>query len=532
MSSLPWLWMAAGALAVVFAALERGVLRRIAAGALPLLVAALALPPRFPGRVREAGTLQSKASRAEVEATRDAVRPGGTITVTGDGLHPDYWSLLAGRRVAWRAPDARPGLVALSWPRRAWIGDPAVVRGATAKGDSVAVTLLGPGGERDSVTTDGDFAFVVVPRAEGPATWSVGVGGGSHDTLGTDVREPPRLRIVILAARPDFELPALARRLAAQGAAVVLQTRLTASDVRTVRYGAAPEGDPLAAGVLTTLDLLVLGDGVEPALSSAARERLITAVREGLGVVQVAGTIRERTALFPVETIALPGGVVSTAIRVDSVRLPGNIPVAPIALNGGDALATTAAGVAVASVVPVGRGQVVVSRVMAPSRWSLAGVPDAEARWWARVAGAALRRPRGEWVMSDSALVRVDEPVRVRWLGDTTGFTTLVEGGVTDTVAWASSDSLGGEIVLWPREAGWLTLARDQDTVRVMVGDADDHAAIAATARRRAAEAAIAAPAGDGPPAAPAPREFPHWPFAIGLLGTAALVWRRGSNAA
>lgn len=528
MSGLPWLWIAAGILAVMFAALERGVVRRMAAAALPLLVAAMALPPRIPGRVVNARTLRGDAGRAEVELVRDAVRRGGTITVTGDGLHPDYWPLLTGRRIAWSAPDGRPGLVALSWPRRAWIGEPVVIRGAVAPGDSVTVSLTGPAGERDSLMTDGAFAFVVAPRAEGPATWSIRVGGGTSATLGMDVREPPRLRVAILAARPDFELPALARRLEAQGAAVVLQTRLTASDVRTVRYGDAAVGDPLAEEALAALDLLVLGEGVEPELSRAARERLITAVREGLGVVQVAGSIRERTALFPFETTPLPGGVVSTAVRVDSVRLPGEIPVAPIAINGGNALATTAAGVAVASVVPVGRGRIVVSRALAPSRWSLAGVPEAEARWWARVAGAALRRPRGEWVVSDSAVVRVDEPVRMRWVGDTTGVTTLIEGGVTDTVRWASTDSLGGEVVLWPREVGWLTLAHEADTLRVMVRGTAEHQVLASAARRQVAAATVAAPVGDGPPAAPTPREWPHWPFALGLLGAAAVVWRRG----
>lgn len=522
------LWLVALALAALCAWLERGMWRRMAAAALPLLLAALAFPPRLPGRIEGARTLAADADRATVEATTRAVRPGGTITVTGDGLHPDYWPLLAGRRIEWADPESRTGLATLSWPRRAWLGEPVVIRGAVRFGDSVTVSLTGPAGERDSVRTDGAFAFAAVPRAAGEAVWSVIVGGGLPDTLGVEVREPPRLRVAILAARPDFELPALARRLEAQGAAVVLQTRLTASDVRTVRYGDAPVGDPLAAEALAALDLLVLGDGMEPELSVAARERLITAVREGLGVVQVAGTIRERTALFPLETTQLPGGVVSTAIRVDSVQLPADVPVAPIAFGGGEALATTAAGVAVASVVPVGRGRIVVSRVMAPSRWSLAGVPDAEARWWARVAGAAVRQPTGQWMMSDSALVRVDEPMRVRWIGDTTGVTTLIEGGVTDTVRWASTDSLGGEVVLWPRAVGWLALTHAEDTIRVMVRGATEHQAIAAAARRAAAEAVVAAAVGDGPPADPLPHESPRWPFAVALLGAAGVVWRRG----
>jgi len=521
------LWLVALVLSAIFAWLERGVWRRLAAAALPLLVAALALPPRVPGRIETARTLAGSADRAMVEASARTVRPGGTITVTGDGLHPDYWPLLSGRRIEWALPEPRPGLTALSWPRRAWLGEPVVIRGAVRPGDSVTVSLTGPAGERDSVRTDGAFAFAAVPRAADEAAWSIIVGGGRPDTLGVEVREPPRLRVAVLAARPDFELPALARRLEAQGAAVVLRTRLTASDVRTVRYGQANEGDPLAPNALATLDLLVLGDGAEVTLSGAVRERIAAAVGEGLGVVQLVGATRDRSALFPFGAVRLRDVEQRASVMLDGVQLPGSIPVAPVRVEDGDALATDADGVPVASIVAVGRGRIVATRVLAPSRWALAGAPEAEAAWWARAAGAAVRQPTGQWVMSDSALVRVDEPVRLQWVGDTAGITILVEGGEVDTVSWATSDSLGGGVVLWPRTAGWLTLARAEDTLRVLVGGPAGHDAIAAAARHVAAEAAVAAPVGEGPPADPLPRDLPRWPFALALLGAAAVVWRR-----
>jgi hypothetical protein len=528
MSGVPMFWLGAIALSALFAWLERGAWRRLAAAALPLLVAALALPPRVPGRVDSAQTLPADADRVTVETAARSVELGGTITVTGDGLHPDFWPLLAGRRIEWVAPEPRTGLAALSWPRRAWLGEPVVIRGTIADGDSLDVSLTGPAGERDSVRTTGAFALTVVPRATGEAAWSIAVGGGPPDTLGVEVREPPRLRVVIVAARPDFELPALARRLEAQGAALVLQTRLTASEVRTVRYGDAPAGDPLAGEVLAGLDLLVLGDGAEATLPGAVRARIAAAVGDGLGVVQMVGATRNRSALFPFDAVPLRDVEQHAAVRLDSVRLPGNIPVAAVRLDGGVVLATDADGVPVAKRVAVGRGRVVATRLVAPSRWSLAGHPEAEAAWWARVAGAAVRQPTGQWRVSDSALIRVDEPLRLQWVGDTAGITALVEGDVTDTVPWATADSLGGAVVLWPRVAGWFTLIRAADTLRLMVGDPTDHEAVAMAARRRAAEAAAAAPVGEGPPADPLPRDLPRWPFALALLGAAAVVWRRG----
>jgi hypothetical protein len=528
MSGVPMFWLGAIALSALFAWLERGLWRRLAAAALPLLVAALALPPRVPGRVEDTRTLSGNTDRREVELVRNAVRLGGTITVTGDGLHPDHWPLLAGRRLEWVAPEPRTRLAALSWPRRAWLGEPVVIGGTIAGGDSLDVSLTGPAGERDSVRTTGAFAITVVPRATGEAAWSIAVGGGSPDTLSMEVREPPRLRVVIVAARPDFELPALARRLEAQGAAVILRTRLTASDVRTVRYGQADAGDPFAPDALAALDLLVLGDGAEATLPGAVRERILAAVREGLGVLQIVSAPRDRGPLFPFEAVRLRDAEQRALITLDSAQLPGRVPIAPVTLNGGKVLATDTDDAAVARAVVVGRGRIVAARVLAPSRWSLNGQPAAEATWWARVAGAAVRQPTGQWMVSESALVRVDEPVRLAWLGDTAGITTLIEGDVTDTVHWTTADSLGGEVVLWPRVAGWLTLTRAEDTLRVMARRAADHEVIAAAARRRAAESAVAAPVGEGPPADPLPREVPRWPFAVALLGAAAMVWRRG----
>ncbi len=526
MSGVPMFWLGAIALSVLFAWLERGRWRRSAAAALPLLVAALAFPPRLPGRIEGARTLAADADRATVEATTRAVRPGGTITVTGDGLHPDYWPLLAGRRIEWADPESRTGLATLSWPRRAWLGEPVRLEGVITSADSVTVALTGPAGERDSVRTDSTFAFTAVPRATGDVAWSLAVGEGHPDTLGVEVRDPPLLQVVILAARPDFELPALARRFEAQGAAVILRTRLTASDVRTVRYGQADAGDPFATDALASLDLLVLGDGAEATLPGAVRERIVAAVRDGLGVVQMVSEPRDRSPLFPFEAVRLRDVEQRALITLDSVQLPGRVPIAPVLVNGGEVLATDADGVPTASVMAVGRGRIVANRVTAASGWSLSGELAAESAWWARVAGAAVRQPDGQWMVSDSALVRVDEPVRLQWLGDTAGITTLVEGDVTDTVHWASADSLGGEVVLWPRAVGWLTVRRVEDTLRVLVRGAADHQAIASAARLDAAQAAVAAAVVDGPPADPLPRELPRWPFGLALLGAAVVVWR------
>lgn len=525
--SPPLAWTLVGILAILFAWWERGTAHRLAAAALPLLLGALALPIHRPGRAVGAATLPDSASRATVEEVSASVEPGGTITVTGDGLHPDYWPLLAGRRVAWQAPPARAELVDLAWPRRALAGEQVTIRGSLGGRDSQSVHLVGPAGERDSVRTDSAFAFVVTPRASGPWHWIVTVGGGRPDTLSIDVREPPHLVVAIIAAQPDFALPALARRLESQGAGVTLRTRLTATLWRTERFGPDALDDPLGVGALATLDLLVLGDGAERSLGASERRRARTAVEEGLGLLHLLGGARATSELMPFQLRTVGDAEERVTAIVGGVQAGTAIPATAIRMDGGTALVTDSGGVALASVMAVGRGRIAATRILSPSRWTLAGEPGIEARWWAALGGATLRAPDGRWEVSDSALLRLDEPVRVRWVGDTVGLALLREGESIDTLVWVASDSLGGEVRLWPREPGWLTLVREADSLRLWVGGVDAFAGVDRGRRHRAAAAAAAAPMLSGSPAAPRSVPLPRWPFGLLLLGSAAVAWRR-----
>lgn len=525
--SPPLAWTLVGILAILFAWWERGTARRLAAAALPLLLGALALPIQRPGRAVGAATLPDSASRATVEEVAASVEPGGTITVTGDGLHPDYWPLLAGRRVEWQVPPARVELVDLAWPRRALVGEQVTIRGSLGGRDSEVVHLVGPAGERDSVRTDSAFAFVMTPRTSGLWHWFLAVGGGEPDTISIDVREPPHLVVAIIAAQPDFALPALARRLEAQGAGVTLRTRLTATLWRTERFGPDAPDDPLGDDALKALDMLVLGDGADQLLGASERRRVRTAVEEGLGLLHLLGSARATSELMPFRLRSVGEAEERVTAIVNGIEATTAIPATAIRIDGGLALVTDSSGAALASVMTVGKGRITASRILAPSRWTLAGEPDIEARWWAALGGGTLRAPGDRWEVSDSALLRLDEPVRIRWVGDTADLTLLHEGATIDTLAWATADSLGGEVRLWPRERGWLTIARAADSLRLWVGGAEAFAGVERARRQRAAAAAFNGALTPGPPATPRSIPLPRWPFALLVLGAGALAWRR-----
>ncbi len=103
----------------------------------------------------------------------------------------------------------------------------------------------------------------------------------------------------------------------------------------------------------------------------------------------------------------------------------------------------------------------------------------------------------------------------------------LREGESIDTLVWVAADSLGGEVRLWPREPGWLTLVREADSLRLWVGGVDAFAGVDRGRRHRAAATALAAPMLSGSPAVPRPVPLPRWPFGLLLLASAAVAWRR-----
>lgn len=393
----------------------------------------------------------------------------------------------------------------LRWPHRATVGDAIVMRGPTPR-DSQRVVLIGPDGRADSTRAAGSFAVAATAPAAGHWSWTLRRGGRT-DTLGVDVRERPALRVLIVEARPSFETAALARRLAAQGASVTVRTRLTAHDERTATWG--PDAPPLAmhAAALDRLDALVFGPGAVALLPDGERTAVRDAVRRGLGLLHLIDSTAVRGPLFPFA--ASSRGLEAEAVHpvLDGRRLASPVRAAPLVLSGGATLTVGEGGAALSVIAREGHGAIAATRVLTPSRWTLAGDDSLAAAWWAAQLGAVLRAARAEWRVADDLRPTVDERLVVERIGDITPFARLREAdGTVDSVPLVPvpGDSLRRRAALWPVAPGWLALAAGDDTLHLLV--------------RPPAERGVLPDPGPGPAR--------WWPWAV-LLAACAVLWRR-----
>ena len=516
------LLLAAAAAAIIAALLTRGgISRRLPAALIPVAVWALATQPLVPWPGAAVVSLRTNATLAEVEAVLASTPAGGVIDVGGDGVHPEFLPLLADRVIRWEPPTDRLGLVELSWPRRVAVGEAIRVIGRLDVADSVTVLLTTPEGATDSMRTDSSFAFTVVARAAG--RWTMHLRAGRDTTtLGFHAVVPPRLRVMVIAGRPDFEVPALVRRLATQDADVTVRTQMTRERRRVEQHGLTPLPAQLSAAVLDSLDLVVLAAGGAATLTAAEQRLVAAAVDGGLGVIHLTDAPVGAGPLAPFP-IRAAGAEWSARLALEDQVWPGVVRVA--ALTAADSLAflRDSTDRALAWKAQRGRGVVAATALVQSHRLPLAGHPETEVAWWAALLGPVLRAPSGRWLVDPDAIVAENEPVVLRWLGVPPPVADVVEGADASRAGLISDDSSNAALRVWPSDTGWMSVSGGSDTLALLVAGPEALPGIAA-ARRREAMAAVAAEPTANPPTGRVPL-----PRAIGwllLVAAVAVGWR------
>src|ERR1700743_2356390 len=125
---------------------------------------------------------------------------------------------------------ARQGVVAIDWQRKLLAGDTLRVRGRWA-GPKVKAVLMGMGAVVDSVLTDGEFVVVIAPAQHGRAVYTLAMVRGSdtleEEKIPVEVLQGRPLRVLLLAASPDFENTFLFNWLSGEGNAVASRTAVS-----------------------------------------------------------------------------------------------------------------------------------------------------------------------------------------------------------------------------------------------------------------------------------------------------------------
>jgi hypothetical protein len=311
----------------------------------------------------------------------------------------------------------RRGVVAIDWQRKLLAGERLQVRGRWV-GPKVKMVLMGMGAVLDSAAFPGEFELGTTPAQQGRAVYTLAaVAGGDtleREEIPVEVEEGRRLRVLLLAASPDFENTFLSNWLSGAGDAVASRTMVSRDKYQ------------LAFANRTELPL----------------RELTPALLEGFDVV-----VADQGVLTQVVYRQVRDRGLGLYIKVDSGK---------IWKPGMRILERDSAGTVVVGMVPEGAGKIVYSTANTRYAQWMAGRRRDYAAYWSKMLGVLARKndTMAEWSWRP-VLPRVGEPVQA-----------VVETGVAMPSGLLGEDVvyLAQDVALpfrwrgsyWPRQAGWF----------------------------------------------------------------------------
>ena len=502
---------------------------RLAAAGAPLIV----LP--------EAGAILGEAAPDLATALRRHPA-AGTIEIVGRGLTPR--DIEAARTVALRFDPPPPprGIIHLSPPASTAPGA-TFTTGATLAGlPEATVQLLDPAGRvTDSATPDrdGHVTLTGTARSAGAADFTLRVRDDGRMVEQASVpvltQDSARPRLLILAGAPGPEVKYLRRWATDAGFAVTSQMSAGGG----VQLGDVPVS--IDGASLRGFDAVLIDDRSWAAMGGA-RNALLGAVRDGLGLILRAGgpldgaTRSQWQALGfalqggndlaplalpkpPAATIARTRQGIAYADRPEDMAFPDELlpEVTRLAAapTGRDAvpLLRDAGGAPLAAWRALGTGRIALFTGIDSYALILTGHQPLHDLWWRSLLGA-VARPAPAPAMIDG----------IHWAGERMALCGLAGNAQVDRPdgSHARLIPVNGCAAFWPESAGWHVLRGKDGAVPFHVQPAQALPAMRAT-RDRAATLMLR---GNAPaPGSDEPRHGPAWPWLLAWLAASALLW-------
>jgi hypothetical protein len=501
-------------------------------GAVPIL--------RYQPAVRPGGDTLGLASLADLPVRFPGLRH---LHVLGVGVPvADLAALPASVAVLAHAGPARPGFVSGQWNRQLTLGDPLHLSGAftPAGNGAVWIRLLANGAPRDSVrlpTGKGSFTLRYRPRHPGRLLARLEARQGrtvlATEPVPVTVKPARRLRVLMLASSPSFELNLLKNHLAERGHQVTMRLDISRGLVQTLAPS-RPTTDlrRLTPALLAAVDVLIADPDALTALSPAEAQVLGQAATNGLGLVLTGADALPRT-LPSRPDFALQALATAAAERPQVIRWPaGQAAIAlPATLRPTPRtrLLVTAPAAGAAATRRVGWGRVVVATPTSTFQWLLSGATATYDGYWSTLLGAAARplEPAARW--QHPQWPRPDEPQLLQLAGSglpraTTWVSDLVSAPVSLPLRQHPLRPGTWQATYWPAVAGWhRVMAPGQDSTDFYVFEAG---AWQLPLRAQRMAALLPTPRASLQPAAN--KRSPDWPgagwyFALFVLAAGAL---------
>ena len=391
------------------------------------------------------------------------------------------------------------------------------------------VELLDPAGHRADIANadaTGRVALNASARDPGDVSFTLRVLDGSGKVL-DQLPVPVRVRattaptIRVLAGAPGPELKYLQRWATDIGAK--LQTSMLIGG--GLQLGDAPA--TLDAASLARLDLLLLDERRLAALSSAQRAAITTAARGGLGVLVRTGGALDNNARRALREWGLEarGGDQTRSATLRSVtdaeqnKTPLAVERFNLEFSSADVVPLLRAvdGSAVGGWRALGLGRVGVLPVTDSYALVLSGHADVHAELWnAALTSVARSLPDPPtlqlpaWAWSGERISLCGLPAPAQMIAE--------DGSRIELLPDPSTDNC---VAAWPQQAGWHRVEAGEQHGSMLLLDPSKALALHAQQMRDATFALGGAAAASKPSPVPGPR----WPWLLGFVVFASLLW-------
>ncbi len=400
--------------------------------------------------------------------------PGGGLHIFGYGLHDAILNELPPQPVFFH-PSNPTGFTAVHWKPLLPGGEKLVVQGSFTNNTSAAQKLVLSGYHTalDSVMVNPNsqrqFSLATMPKQYGRGIYFISAIS-KKDTIekqpvAVQVQEPKQLRILLLAASPDFENKFLRNWLAEKGYPVFVRTAISKNKFSKEFLNMAPlSADRITTAMLDKFDVIV-ADALELASISKGELGILRSyvIQKKKGLVIKADSARSAfyATQFPLVRADSATHEVNLSMADSSVKLP------PLTIdqthiikpqNGSRPLLRDRQNRSFVSSALYGSGKIVLSTLSNTFTWALSGNSESYQAVWSEILNTAASKESSPEQWQTAPLIpRVNEPATIHLYnfhhpipqGEIEAASVYFTGHYDLPYLWTAS--------FWPKKSGWQT---------------------------------------------------------------------------
>lgn len=233
-----------------------------------------------------------------------------TIHVYGYGLEEDELQILAGTSIVFHPDRVMNGITSINWQHKIKTGERLRVQGNFVNSSSSEIKLIfsGYGVNLDTVlipaTKNASFELSAVPKQLGKAVYALTALAGKDtvekDPLPFEIEQPDNIRVLILAASPDFENKFLKNWLSQNNYPLITRTTISKNKYeKTFLNTARVPFNSITNSFLQDFDL-VIADVSELATINRSELAAIESqvAQKGIGLIVRADSASARNAFY------------------------------------------------------------------------------------------------------------------------------------------------------------------------------------------------------------------------------------------